>query len=563
MYRSVGITIRDLLKLGILKDAKNLSGSAGMDRKITKVNVMEVPDILDWVQPGEFLLTTAYSIKDDIIKLKELIPELNKRGLAGLGIKTKRYIKEIPEIVLKTARDLDFPLIEIPYDVSYADIIMPVLTDIVNSQTTILKQIDGFNSRLMNVMLKGGSLKEIANAIHGGLGISLAIYENIFKSYEIICPDDQKEEIESIIVAESNRKRVMNYKDTGKNSYIRTRDMLGGKSVERIMIPICTEDRNYGNIFIWQDQKELSPVELSVMESAAPLIALDLLKKLSIYEIENKHKIEFFDDLLSSDEGRQRKALERSTFFNFDKNLSYSVIIITIRDIDSLMKLTPNNTNYLHHLNNKLMSIVERLSKSRKEKIIYGNKSDRMIILYSSELGKNKLELKNEIFKFCEEVFAYAEIESIKENISIGIGRNYSEVGKLWMSNREAQRAVENLIGSREGHPIHYDDLGIYRILSYEELKPELFHFYKEILEPLVKYDREKDSDLVKTLKKYFECRSNLKKVSEEMYTHYNTIIYRMQRIKEITGINLEDPNERLNLEISLKIYDILKTEQL
>ena len=51
------------------------------------------------------------------------------------------------------------------------------------------------------------------------------------------------------------------------------------------------------------------------------------------------------------------------------------------------------------------------------------------------------------------------------------------------------------------------------------------------------------------------------KKVSEEMYTHYNTIIYRMQRIKEITELDLDDPNQRLNIQIALKILNILNVD--
>lgn len=46
--------------------------------------------------------------------------------------------------------------------------------------------------------------------------------------------------------------------------------------------------------------------------------------------------------------------------------------------------------------------------------------------------------------------------------------------------------------------------------------------------------------------------------MSENLYTHYNTVLYRINRIKEITGLNLDDPNDRLNLEIALKIRELL-----
>ncbi len=67
-----------------------------------------------------------------------------------------------------------------------------------------------------------------------------------------------------------------------------------------------------------------------------------------------------------------------------------------------------------------------------------------------------------------------------------------------------------------------------------------------------------KSTELVKTLKAYFEYNGNLTRMSEKLYTHYNTILYRINRINEITGMNLDDPNDRLNLEIALKISELL-----
>lgn len=86
----------------------------------------------------------------------------------------------------------------------------------------------------------------------------------------------------------------------------------------------------------------------------------------------------------------------------------------------------------------------------------------------------------------------------------------------------------------------------------------ELEDFYKTTLKPLVDYDEKRSTELVKTLEAYFTCNGNLTKMSENLYTHYNTVLYRINRIKEITGLNLDDPNDRLNLEIALKIRELL-----
>ena len=91
-----------------------------------------------------------------------------------------------------------------------------------------------------------------------------------------------------------------------------------------------------------------------------------------------------------------------------------------------------------------------------------------------------------------------------------------------------------------------------------EHQESEIRRFYKENVEPLCEYDEQKDGELIRTLKMYFECSGNLKKVSEKMYIHYNTILYRIQKIQQITKLDLANSNDRLNLEVSLKIMSII-----
>jgi purine catabolism regulator len=82
--------------------------------------------------------------------------------------------------------------------------------------------------------------------------------------------------------------------------------------------------------------------------------------------------------------------------------------------------------------------------------------------------------------------------------------------------------------------------------------------FAKETVGPLIDYDKERGTELIKTLETYFECRGNLKQVAEKMYVHYNTVLYRLERIVQITNVNLDDAADNLNFQIGLKIIKIL-----
>lgn len=559
MHKTNGITVRELLNLEILKDSQVLSGSGGLDHRILKMNVMEVPDILDWVRAGEFLLTTAYSIRETPERLKGLVEALSAKGVAGLGIKTRRFIQEIPQDALAISEALNFPIVEIPYTASFSDVIQPVLTEVMNQQMAMLQRIDAFNDRLMKLMLRGGGMEEIARAVQEAMGVSIAIMDDIFRSHVVLCGPELRSDIEAVIHALDHQRQKPAAYDEQKGEYIRFTDTLSGRTVNRYMIPIKSEERKYGRIMLWEDQRTLTPMDLSTIEAATSLVALDLMKKLSLFEGENKHRIEFFEDLLSEDENRQRQALEKAAYFDFDGSQVYSVIIISYSQSEAAYRMTPNNTGYLNFLGGRLVSLVERQNWYGGHRILFGSKSDRMILMFGSSPVKGDSEIKTDILRFSQEIQKAAAGEGLGELIAIGIGRPCREFSRLPHSYREAGRAVETgRLNPGQKGPVHYDDLGIYRILSYEELQPELSQFYRETLEPLVNYDREKDSQLVETLKKYFECRSNLKRVSEVMFTHYNTVIYRMQRIRDIIGRDLDDPDVRLNLQIALKVLDLM-----
>lgn len=107
-------TVRDLFGVPHFEDAALLGGDAGLDVPISRVNVMEVPDVVDWVRPGEFLMTTGYPFKEDPNALVTLIAQLKQKGVVALGIKTKRFLDAVPEAAIRAADQYGIPLIELP-----------------------------------------------------------------------------------------------------------------------------------------------------------------------------------------------------------------------------------------------------------------------------------------------------------------------------------------------------------------------------------------------------------------------------------------------------------------
>jgi purine catabolism regulator len=123
-------------------------------------------------------------------------------------------------------------------------------------------------------------------------------------------------------------------------------------------------------------------------------------------------------------------------------------------------------------------------------------------------------------------------------------------------SLREAGQALELARRLDVGAPLYYPDLSIYRLLFQLEHSPEIISFQEETLGPL--FTHEGAGELVHTLETYFEFNGNLSQAAEALFIHRNTLIYRLERIEAITNLDLDNPEERLAMQLALRIHRML-----
>ncbi len=140
--------------------------------------------------------------------------------------------------------------------------------------------------------------------------------------------------------------------------------------------------------------------------------------------------------------------------------------------------------------------------------------------------------------------------------VAAGISRPASGLSALREAYREAKDAVSisNELGDRE-QTTFYGDLKLFQLLLAlkERNLDQMRRFYLETLGPLVEHDDRKQGDLIRTLSGFFEANGNLAKAATDLNVHRNTLVYRLERIGELTGLNLDDPENRLILHLSLK----------
>ncbi len=555
MSRQNGISVEDMLGLEVMGDSKLIAGFKGIRNTISRVNIMADPDIIDWVQEGEFLLTTAYFFeKDNVEAQKKLIKECSEKHLAGIGIKVSPYLDSLSDDVIHLADELSFPLIDIHQSIPLSDVMMGIFKEIFNKQASLLERIEKVHEQFMAVMLEGNGIEEVTQVIHDNIKNPVIINLDISNQmYEKLGDLDDKlrneflEDIREFYDPNNGRSKL---KKLDEDKVI-----IDGKFVNRMIMPIVLKDNVYGHIFTWSTNTPLGGFDLSIIESAATTIALAVLQELSVKEVEIRYRSEFFEDLISPDAKRKRKALERAHFFNLNPNEYYVIEVMSFK-----LKFEDENDDeflfeYVQDHVSNMVNIIEGIMKYLNLNGIVATKLNGVQVLLGFE---DKSVIVDRLKNFNNRVIEALNEKFNNMDVKIGIGRVYKGLDNVNKSFADAVKTIRTGKAIIDKDVITFDELGIFKILCQDFLTEELEDFYNTTLKPLVDYDNKKSTELVKTLKAYFEYNGNLTRMSEKLYTHYNTILYRINRINEITGMNLDDPNDRLNLEIALKISELL-----
>ena len=136
----------------------------------------------------------------------------------------------------------------------------------------------------------------------------------------------------------------------------------------------------------------------------------------------------------------------------------------------------------------------------------------------------------------------------------IGVGQAYPARTGLRRSYDEALEAsqVGALLGGRQG-VLDFADLGVMHWLFHLSAERQAENRYVHVVSDLRDYDEQHRGDLLHTLETYLDSGNALAEASAVLNVHRNTLLYRLRRIEELTGLDLKNPTNRLNLHIALK----------
>jgi sugar diacid utilization regulator len=143
---------------------------------------------------------------------------------------------------------------------------------------------------------------------------------------------------------------------------------------------------------------------------------------------------------------------------------------------------------------------------------------------------------------------------------ALGRSRPATDPADLHRAGAEALLAA-NVAEGDVGHPVlAFEESGAYRLLlsAMSEDPAELQRFYAETVEPLVAYDEQYETGLVQTVEAFLEADGNVAGTAQRLFTHRHTIRYRLERVKELSGLDVGSTDGREKLSLGLKAMRVL-----
>lgn len=411
--------------------------------------------------------------------------------------------------------------------------------------------------RLLDVILQGGGLRSLVAALAERLDLPVFVLDD-----ELRVLSCSEERLDCLAAAAADGLREGVLPPCGGHGWIE--EGISGDACPIYVEPIRAGKSLYGYLCVVGRGCPISSLEASLAAEAALFLALDFQKRLAVAEIERRYLNDFVRDLLEGRIESRAVGIHRGNIYRWDltrPQVLFAIKLITPAGHGILHPSVEGKMQYLLGLE-KL--IREAMAACSSEEYLVAHMGDVTVMLYipqspsSSGAKRESLDVARRLLSRLES--GRGEHALV---IKIGISRVCHDFMNLPAAFRDALEAVHlNMEVDPSSAVIHYDDLGIGRLLMRLGDTEELERYCEDYLGELIRYDRAHRTELLKTLSVVIATDGNLKEAAKKLFVHYNTLRYRMQKIRDVAGIEFSSWQEVARVEVALEAYRILQARR-
>jgi carbohydrate diacid regulator len=347
----------------------------------------------------------------------------------------------------------------------------------------------------------------------------------------------------------------------GKKLEIYSKDinhLVGAKP--GINLPIEHNNKIIGVVGITGEPNEVSPFGEVIKMTVEMMFQQEFLLK--EIQLEKQAQENFIHDLVSGRIGNDSDLfLTRGQIVGYDILIPRVALVMDIYQFEKTAKQSlqafkgsKEGEIHLQRLKNDVLKTIQGIFVDTPQEIVSYTGGDRFVVLKTINLKDSDEILRKKLFRIGRKIKNTIS-QKMKFKVTIGIGEYHKDIRGVSKSFKEAIQALD--VGTRlegAGDIYHVDNMGVGKLLA--EIKKES---QKEFMEKTIysikdNKDKKMNNTLLETLKAFFDNNLSISKTAQVIYVHRNTLLYRLRRVKEITGLDPKKFDDAVQLRIALKM---------
>lgn len=511
-------TLNDFLKSDLIKWYKVLSAKENFEKRIAEhITVIELP-VENFVRTNEIVLSSASGCENDENRMLELIRQVAELNACALILTRPNDTLTLPNNCFAYLKTVDLPVILIPWECLFADLIEFVLKQLRDDNQKEQRLYEEIQKNLLTAYLNKENMNCAARIISQKLNTTVSLF-------------DSSGNLKGTSGKQPNGKIVL-HPDAVKDS-----------------IPIKTEYRLYGYLS-FGDPRNINEtlLEQYLLQPFILWFDQELVKKYA----RQKEIDEFIWEIIKNPNPDEENLMYKGRLLGFQFQKPYACVVGSFHLHPAYSKQEAGYMEkwidtYIFNIKEKMLELAKNCHRS----IILTFWQDHLIFYIESQ-------------KEGDETWANQYLDQIEKRFSVSFphilfswGIYEAKIGPSEFHNSflHAKQAHDKCLGSIQKNVRYsYKSTAITRLLSHCTDDPELRQDILTVIDPILTYDKQNQSELMVTLQTYLKIK-NVSEAAKILHLHRQSLIYRLNKIENLTGMTLKDPDNSFLLEVAVRMF--------
>lgn len=553
------MTVEEALRLPSLSGGSVIAGANGLDHEITSAMVLEAVDIENWGKRGQLIITSFYAFEHlKSAQLALTFRTMSAIGISAVAFKPERLVAEAPSSIVELCNDFDLPLIKLSPQVKYESILLDVLGHVLDSNLTLLNRFFDMHRRTMALALQQPSIPSILqttkNLVHFDvsyldterdrrLGTDAGLCS--FSAWSFIRRDPSAYQTHAYFDARLRYDDAKTLADTSTPSAKAPTDedaqAYGQRgSSQALAVRIPSSDNVDYYLIIHNGNSTLTQLDIMAVENIVSLLQMEILKQNALKQKAFWQNNNTVHDLLLGRFGSRERIDAALTQLGMDRHPHYQALLIRARMAEAIDA----------DRQDELLRALRRQILASYPKLVYFLNGDRLVFLGNFSRTNPGIDLDK----------VRACLERVHKNSTLPLFTHLAVLSEtagryeLPSINDEVVKAYRLFDSAKQSNlTVRFDDLGVYKLLLQANDQMQL----QSCLDPRVSLLARKHSDLFDTLVTFCANGLNYPQTAEELFIHPKTVRYRIDRAREICGIDVRNPDDYLQVMLAERIFSL------